>query len=302
MTFSQVSTFQYDIERMYPPVRNFTSHTTNVVGQNYGNGLCIVGPSSVYDTDRQGFSAFFTSIDSGPVFTLGNYTSGVYNKSLFIKPDYPGEWLKIKLPVGINLTRYSIKQRINDSRCPKDFKIYGSDDDINWVQLVHETNATYLSFFFVKSISTNNTYNHFALAVNKLYNNDNLLNFDEWYIYGKSVLLPEENQTTNSVVIPEQKEVQLLLLDSTKYIEAVPFNISAGFFQLIVGKSGSFSSFSDVTTGTNGITYGSGCVSNTTGSSITYNAPVVIVKYKHTNIVISQVQQTEFLKYTNADG
>ena len=128
-------------------------------------------------------------------------------------------------------------------------------------------------------------------------------------IYNKVLTSSEVSQLYNitqttkyTITFPEQTEVQLLLLDSTKYIEAVPFNISTGSFQLIVGKSGSFSSFLGVSTGINGITYGSGRVSNITGTNVTYNTPIVIIRYKYTKIVTSTVQTTGFLNYTNADG
>jgi hypothetical protein len=87
------------------------------------------------------------------------------------------------------------------------------------------------------------------------------------------------NQTRYNITFNENTEVQLLLLDGTKYIESGQLNISPGSFELIVGKSGSFSSFLGFTTGTNGITYGSGSVSNITGTNITYNNPIVIVRY-----------------------
>ena len=90
------------------------------------------------------------------------------------------------------------------------------------------------------------------------------------------------NQTLYNITFNENTEVQLLLLDGTRYILTNPFNVSTGSLQLIVGKGGSLSSFSGFTTGTNGITYGSGFVSNITGTDTTYNTPQVIIKYKYT--------------------
>jgi hypothetical protein len=286
LAFPFVFSFEYDSERMYPPIRNLTSNSHTVSGQSYGNGLYVCNQSSTNDNVRLAFSAFNTSINSGPHYVENNYTSaGVYNKALFIVSGYIGEWLKIKMPVSIQLSKYGFLQRddVNGpTRSPKDFKIYGSNDDTNWIEIEHETNATYSSLNFEKSISVNNTYNHFALVVNKLSSTSGTtLNFDEWFIYGK-VVIPN-NQISYSVTFSENTEVQLLLLDSTKYIQAVPFNISNSSLELIVGKNGSFSSFSGVSTGTNGITYGSGFVSNITGGNITYNSPIVILRYKYAN-------------------
>jgi hypothetical protein len=287
VAFPFVSTFEYDIERMYPPVRNLASNSHTVSGQSYGNGLYVCNQSSIKDYARLAFSAFNTSINSGPHYAENNYTSGVYNKALFIVSGYIGEWLKIKMPVSIQLSKYGFLQRDDPNgptRAPGNFKIYGSNDDTNWIEIEHETNATYSSLNFEKSITTNNTYNNFALVVNKLSTTSGTtLNFDEWYIYGKEVIV--NNQTSYNITFSENTEVQLLLLDSTKYIQAVPFNISNSSLELIVGKSGSFSSFSGVSTGTNGITYGSGFVSNITGGNITYNSPIVILRYKYTSDV-----------------
>jgi len=57
------------------------------------------------------------------------------------------------------------------------------------------------------------------------------------------------------------------------------------------------STFNDLTTITNAATFNSGYVSTITGLSITYNAPVVIVRYKTTKTVIIQVPSYGFLKY-----
>jgi hypothetical protein len=311
MSFTFVSTLEYDIERMYPPVRNVSSKNHTISGQSYGNGIYIIDESSVY-TQANGnfhpFNCFNTSDSIGGVWKINNYSAGVYiNGTNTAKPEsfdgvYKGDWIKIKLPVSIKLTSFQFKQRIGYLESPKDFKIYGSNNDTNWVELKSETNATYTNEFHDGTVSSNNTYNYFVLVVNKISNSGRLLNFDEWYIYGKSVLVPEENQTKYNITFSENTEVQLLLLDSTKYIQAVPFNISNSSLELIVGKNGSFSSFSGVSTGTNGITYGSGFVSNITGTSITYNSSLVIIRYKYTKIVTSTVQTTGFLNYTNADG
>ena len=37
-------------------------------------------------------------------------TTGLYNKSQYIVNDYKGDWIKIQLPVKINLTKYGFKQ------------------------------------------------------------------------------------------------------------------------------------------------------------------------------------------------
>jgi len=97
ITFPFVS--GYDVEKMYPPVRNLASNSHTVSGQSHGNGLHVVEQSSSVDT-RIGYTAFNTSISDGPRFGTNNYFFGVYDRNLFIKSDYLGDWFKIKLPVN----------------------------------------------------------------------------------------------------------------------------------------------------------------------------------------------------------
>jgi len=80
-----------------------------------------------------------------------------------------------------------------------------------------------------------------------------------------------------------QTEVQLLLLDDFKYIETTPF-LTTGNINLNMGSP---STFNTITTLTNSIPYNNGYISNITGANITYNAPVVIVRYKYTNLSLA---------------
>ena len=181
----------YSIERMYPPVRNFAAATTAVSGQTYGNGTYVVSYST-FLTTYEPFKCFNTSDTIGGHW-VDNYTNGNYNGSANIVSGYLGDWLKIQLPVAIKLTRFEFKQRIDTlARAPKDFKIYGSNDNITWVELVNKTDAVYnASYMYIQlTPEITNAYTYYGLVVNKLlaglYNT--VLNFDEWYIYGQEVL------------------------------------------------------------------------------------------------------------------
>jgi len=103
---------------------------------------------------------------------------------------------------------------------------------------------------------------------------------------------------TYTINFPKQTEVQLLLLDNLKYIETSPFT-NNGQITINVGVP---STYNTLTTTANATPFNSGYVSNITGANIAYNAPVVIVRYKHTKIVVLQVQQTGYLNHTNANG
>jgi len=284
----------YDAEKMYPPIRNVSSQNHSITGQAYGNGFYVTSFSSLYEIDPA-YNIFNTTVTTGghwdfPSVKRYIQPDGTFRSTLTdnIVSGYNGDWLKIRFPVAINLTRYAFQIRtILPARAPQNFKIYGSNDEINWIELTHGTNPTYVNGLYDTSITTSGNYNSFGLVVNKIVggaSNADGLNFDEWFIYGK-VAIP---QTPYTITFNENTEVQLLLLDSTKYITTSPFNISTGSLQLIVGINGSFSSFSGVSTGTNGIIYGAGFVSTITGSSITYNTPLVILKYKYINLSLAQ--------------
>jgi hypothetical protein len=176
---------------MYPPVRNFTAATTTVSGQTYGNGTYIVSYSS-FLTPFEPFKCFNTSDTIGGHWSDG-YTNGNYYGSAFIVAGYLGEWLKIQLPVAIKLTSFNFVSRPTlQVRSPKDFKIYGSNDNITWVELVNKTGAVYnaSSIYEQTTPEITNPYTYYGLVVNKIFTgaNDNMLNFDEWYIYGQEVL------------------------------------------------------------------------------------------------------------------
>ena len=147
-------------------------------------------------------------IDEGPAWNAFNSNSTIYSslnisynsdtfdyisKSLteINGLDDLGAWVKIILPVEINLTKYIIKRRPSpyDINAPSKYKIYGSKDDINWVLIVNkEENAiTYTNNEYEDLISSNATFNYFALVVTSLIGNGQILNIDQWYIYGKEI-------------------------------------------------------------------------------------------------------------------
>ena len=117
------------------------------------------------------------------------------------------------------------------------------------------------------------------------------------------VIKLEKRQNIYSVVLPQAGiELQLLLLDSTKYREIVPFTITNSTFQLIVGQKGAITSFVGADTGTNGTAFNSGRVSNITGSNVSYNTPIAIVRYRIINTETVQLEVDGLLKYSQDNG
>ena len=184
----------YTDERIYPPVYNLTSSQHTISNADYGNGLYEIAES---ESDgggieiRDGFCAFNTS---KVVSLVVNYTNtGTYNAEHFLVSDYKGDWITIKMPVSIKLTKYSLKLRPPpyDHRAPGKYKIYGSNNGINWTELVHKTSKiTYTNYVFEENINTIELYNHFGLVVSELMGTGSyLLNLNEWYIYGKEIII-----------------------------------------------------------------------------------------------------------------
>jgi hypothetical protein len=209
-------------ERMYPPVRNVSSKNHSISGQSYGNGIYVINESTTYGAYHP-YNCFNTSDATGGAWADNRYIqpNGTFRSSLTdnIVHGYTGDWLKIKFPVAINLTRYSFRQRTGStgllSRAPQDFKIYGSNDEINWIEITHETIAVYVSNSYETTISTLGTYNSFGLVVNKLVGNNSgahVLNFDEWFIYGMEKLDPN-----NYSLVPFHEPIN----DDYKYIPFV---------------------------------------------------------------------------------
>ena len=89
------------------------------------------------------------------------------------------------------MTSIRIYQRAGyEVRSPKDFKVYGTNDGTNWVELINITNATYSSYIHT-SYTTNQitSYTTFGIVVNRIFGGniyDNVLNFDELEFYGYS--------------------------------------------------------------------------------------------------------------------
>jgi hypothetical protein len=181
----------YAVERMYPPVRNFTAATTIVSGQTYGNGTYVVSFSSTVGSSVDPWTCFNTGATTGGHWADSRYTAGVFNNTSFIVAGYLGDWVKIQLPVAIKLTRFNFVSRPTyQVRSPKDFKIYGSNDNITWVELVNKTDALYnaSNIYEQTTPEITNTYTYYGLVVNKIFSTGTVLNFDEWYIYGQEVL------------------------------------------------------------------------------------------------------------------
>ena len=178
-------------ERIYPPVRNFTTDTAIISGQLYGNGTYIVSASTffigeetfrVFNGTNSGWTQSTAKYDGSPA---GTYTG------LLSLGGFTGEWIKVQFPVSIKLTRYIIEASSigGVNRAPSVYKIFGSNNNIDWEQVVYKSvplvSSNYISNKYEEKVSSNNYYRFFALVIGKNMGLDSWLSIGEWYIYGK---------------------------------------------------------------------------------------------------------------------
>ena len=190
-------------------------------GISYGSGDYIIYSSSTSGTYYK-INLFNKNLNSdiGAFWKNGNYLSlsGNFHLSNFIKSDYLGDWLIIKLPKPIILTSYRFFSRNGvDNRAPSLFRFYGSIDGINFTEIIEAsndinelTNSNYSSGFYEKKLNTsfNKLYTYIGFVVNKLVGGINgsyypyWLNIAEFQIFGKeeinnSLIIIDKNNDIN---------------------------------------------------------------------------------------------------------
>ena len=87
-----------------------------------------------------------------------------------IDTNYVGEWIKLELPTAINLSHVSIAPRISyeSTHAPAKYRVYGSNNDSTWVQLIDADNVDYNSTKFTTRFSTTTDYyKYLALVIQR---------------------------------------------------------------------------------------------------------------------------------------
>jgi hypothetical protein len=177
----------------------------NTTDITYGSGDYIIYSSSSYSAVAANATRVhlfnYISNDGSGHWAANQYNSadGFYNNvnNNFIKNDYLGDWLVIKLPNPIILTRYRFYGRGTlESRSPGLWKFYGSTDGVSFNEIPEAHNDitkitnTYYSTngFYEKTLAStfNTSYLYIGFTVRQLAGNgNNLLNFAEFQIFGK---------------------------------------------------------------------------------------------------------------------
>jgi hypothetical protein len=173
-------------ERQYPPLREFTSNTLIISssdGVDYGYGEYIVSESSYHGGNSgrppgPGWKSFTTASDdkswisSGVRYNTSNGVFGLQYSWQSLTPsgisdnNYEGEWIRIKMPVQITLTKYTLTRGSGYARgAPGNYKIYGSNDDVNWYIVVDRSGSNALTNNYSNPSYVNNSYTDILTTV-----------------------------------------------------------------------------------------------------------------------------------------
>jgi hypothetical protein len=178
---------------------------TPVIGinsNNYtiGDQTWISSASTTYQP--QHFSAYNAFDNSTSTFwhsTIGNYTLGLYNKSVSTTivdiGNVLGEWIQIKVPYSFILTEYTLIQRNNvGPRMPRVFHIVGSNDGTTWFPVNYQNYENNSIGYSIVTNTVNNTkfYSYYRLVVNAVYEDGDCVNLSEWKMSGMKIATANE--------------------------------------------------------------------------------------------------------------
>jgi hypothetical protein len=148
---------------------------------SYGSGSYEVFSSSTFDNGITNKDKLFnhntTETTTSPRWGISLYNSatGNYQGDSSIVSGYFGDWVIIKLPQQIMLTRYRIYQRSDFlTKAPAEWKVYGSNDGIAFIEIREASQMTrlssYTSGFYEKSLNPSFTtqYQYIGFTFGKL--------------------------------------------------------------------------------------------------------------------------------------
>ena len=183
------------------------NNTFNITGEAYGNGTYqviaspggfqssyVIGPANLFVP----FNASSTITTSFPSRSIANYNTAT--KTNFIQPDYTGEWVKFIFPqeILVNMITMVNYQANTDIR---GYRIYGSNDDVNWTVLYTDSRSTYTQNINI-DLNATRSYRYYALVVNKIGNDANAyywLNDMTFYGTPSSSALIQTNSATQTL-------------------------------------------------------------------------------------------------------
>ena len=185
-------------------------------GANGGSGIVIIRFLKTANITKKELFNFITN-ESGSQYqnikynsTTGNYITSANNN--YIKNDYFGDFLVLKLPKPIILNKFQIYSRNGfKERAPSLWRFYGSTDNNNWEEIIEASNTTalvlndYSADFYEKLVNNQKKeYQYFGLVVNKIIGgniNANSLNFTELKIFGQELTSITPIYTSSNVLL-----------------------------------------------------------------------------------------------------
>lgn len=210
--------YNYTAERQYPSkLYNIIQpeDTTTLLGKlvyrsilylnnqsiSYGSGYYEVYSSSSYDTNTTkdklfNFNTSETTTSARWGISLYNSGTGNYQGDNSIDGNF-GDWVIIKLPQPILLTRYRIYQRSDFlTKAPSLWKVYGSNDGITFTEITEANQTTrltsYSGGFFEKTLNASFTtlYSYIGFVFGSLLSTSGQtdLSFAELQLFGKEIL------------------------------------------------------------------------------------------------------------------
>ena len=209
----------YTVERQYPPKAynsvsgetTATAELTNILpttfykqtitlntsGITYGFGDYIIYSSTTFGTLLKDlFFNFNLNDESGAAYAAYQYSvpQGTYLGSNYIVSGYTGEWIILKCPNPIILTKFLFKDRHNlTSRAPGEWKCYGSNDGITFTEINQASQSTrlttsdYPSGIYTKSFNNSKSYLYIGFTFNKNVGGatSDMINFNELQLFGR---------------------------------------------------------------------------------------------------------------------
>jgi len=169
----------------------------------YGSGFYEVYSSSTFDngitTKDKLFNFNTTETTTSPRWAISLYNSGTgnYQGDNSIDNIYFGDWVILKLPQEILLTRYRIYQRTDFlTKAPAEWKCYGSKDGIIFNEITEGHQLTrltsYTGGFYEKTLNSSFTtqYQYIGFVFNNLLSTSGQtdLSFAELQIFGKEII------------------------------------------------------------------------------------------------------------------
>jgi hypothetical protein len=215
-------------ERQYPPKAYTTATVEDVVSLlgksvyhqtlylnnsiiSYGSGFYEIYSSSTYDNGITNKDKLFNHYNAdiiNPRWGINLYNSGTgnYQGNDYIINNYYGDWIIIKLPFSILLTKFKIYSGDTTSRSPAEWKCYGSNDGIIFTEITEGAQTSrlvysdYLSGYYEKTLNSSFTtqYQYIGFVFNKIVSISGYtdLCFGELRLYGKET---ETNNITSQI-------------------------------------------------------------------------------------------------------